>query len=80
MLMKEALEKIMEKEAITKQKELAEFLDISQGQISNYMMGKSYPALRISAIIYGRYGHQIEPYTKEALAKEWKYLKEYEGL
>ena len=78
--MKDALEKIMEEKAITKQKEMAEYLDISQGQVSNYMMNKSYPALRVAAVIYGRFGYQVEPYTEKALKKEWEYLKDYEGL
>jgi DNA-binding XRE family transcriptional regulator len=75
MLIREALEKIKAQEKIRDQYELARLIGVSQPTISNYYKGKSYPTLEIASTIYGRWGHRCEPFTEQALQKEWEIVK-----
>ena len=76
MLIAEALEEISEQHGGLDQYQLAHTLNVSQGTISNYYKGRSYPTLGIAARIYNEYGYRCEPFTEWAL-KDYaeKYLK-----
>ena len=77
MLIKEALEIIKEKEKAKDQYILAKLLKVSQGTISNYTKGTTYPTLIVAGYIYGKYGLQVEPFTEIALKKEWDWQQKY---
>ncbi len=79
MLISEALDLIKEDKGLKDQYDLAILLKVSQGTISNYYKGKSYPTLHIAAKIYGNHGHKVEPFTELSLEKEWAYIQEYES-
>ena len=79
MLIKEALEEIIERENLPDQYEVAKSIGVSQPTISNYKKGRTYPQLDIAALIYGRYGLRCEPFTEQALAIEWERLKKQKG-
>lgn len=74
----EALQLIEEEEGIKDQYEMAAVLNVSQGTVSNYHKKDKYPTLTVAARIYGKWGHQVEPFTEKALAKEWDYIKQFE--
>ena len=74
MLVKDALLKIKDDLKLQDQYDMAKVLGVSQGTISNYMKGKSYPTLLIAARIYGEFGYRVEPFTEDALKKEWEYI------
>ena len=67
---KEAIKLILKEHGIKDQAELAYDLNVSQATISNYMNKEMYPALRVAATIYLKYGIPVEPYTLSALEKE----------
>ncbi len=75
MLIKDALEEIRVRERLSDQYELSRVLKVSQPTISNYYKNNSYPNLRIAGYIYGKYGIRCEPFTEEALKKEWEFQK-----
>ena len=79
MLISEAIEKIMIEFRVADQYEMSKILGVSQGTISNYIKGKTYPSLSVAAKIYGRYGYRVEPYTEKALEKEWDFIKRTSG-
>ena len=74
MEIREALEYIKEKKDVNGQVALAMAIGVSQGQISKYMKGGTYPNLSTAARIWGKYGIRCEPFTEKALEKEWKYM------
>ena len=76
MLVGEAIESIMGAYNIKDQYAMAKTLGVSQGTISNYIKGTTYPTLLVAARIYGEYGYRVEPFTEKALKKEWEYIKE----
>ena len=73
MLVNEAIELIKEQEKLHDQYELAKLLKVSQGTISNYYKGNTYPNLKVAGYIYGKYNLRCEPFTEEALQKEWDF-------
>ena len=77
MLMNEAIAKIKEELKLHDQYEVAKTIGVSQGTVSNYMKGTSYPTLSIAAKVYGEYGYRVEPFTEWALQKEWEFLQEH---
>ena len=69
MLMKEAIDIIMEQEGLTRT-ELAKELDLTPGMLSHYGKSDHYPRLKVATTIYFKYRIQVEPYTKTALSME----------
>lgn len=67
MFIAEALDNIAETEETKDQYDLAKKVGVSQGTISNYYKGKSYPTLVVAAGIYKNYGHVCEPFTEWAV-------------
>ena len=55
---------------VTTQSETARQLGVSQGHISNYVKGKSYPLFEQAAKWYREYGVQLHRFTEEALQEE----------
>jgi len=79
MYINEALQLIAEEEDTADQYELAKKIGTSQGTVSNYMKGGTYPNIKVAGFIYGTYGHIVEPFTEKALIKEWEYQRKYNG-
>lgn len=67
--MKEAIEIVLEQEAITRT-ELAAKLGITPGMLSHYSNHDHYPRLNVAAKMYANYRIQIEPFTETALSNE----------
>ena len=78
MYINEALEIIKKETGLSHQLDLANELKTSQGTISNYTSGKSYPTLLMASRVYGKFGLVVEPFTETALKREWGYVKEKE--
>lgn len=69
MLIREALQTIMENEGFTAT-QMAEKLEITPGMISHYINHNHYPRLAIATKIYIDFNIQVEPYTILALSTE----------
>lgn len=74
MLVNEAIKVIMEEHDIADQYDMAEALGCSQATISNYVKGGTDPRKVVAARIWGKYGLRVEPYTQDAVQKEWDFL------
>lgn len=74
MLIKDAIEEIKEVTGAKDQYEVADVIGTSQGTVSNYMKGRSYPTLEIAARIYNEFNIRCEPFTEWALQD---YIEKY---
>lgn len=72
MEIQEAITKILQDNpTIQTQSALAEFIGISTPMVNTYRKGKSRPNLYNAAKIWGKFEIQVEPFTEDALQKEW---------
>ena len=75
MEVQEALKQIQEDYPhIQTQAALADLVGLSGPMINTYLKGISRPNLTNAARIWGRFNIQCEPFTEEALQKEWEML------
>jgi len=66
MFVKEAIEKIQNEHKVD-QYGVKDLIGTSQGTVSNYLSGKSYPQLEPASVIWLKFGYRCEPFTQLAL-------------